>query len=508
MKSIEDARKLFGAVLALGEPKKLLDGSGIPAAAAKHIGDTMLARGWELAHELAARGEKVNAMTVFALGLARDKFREDDLSVLQALEGRNTMNAATFLQVARIFRARIHGAALITALLELVKFLQAGHDPGPTQGRFEAILRSYNRLHASGLRGSEVIQLEMEKFTQRKEEGKELYVKLGLPVIDEATGGAPPKYCMFLGPPSAMKSGAMATCLERRIELHGARPLIISLEDGKGWPFKRLLAKHLAMPLKDVFNKDFTDGARAAEEMQRMSTQFFDSWFLGKDVVQTPDEILAECWRHVAQHGITEVWLDNARHVKHVMGRFEQPRQAIGRMHEGFSDFCERAQIPLFLMIHTSRAYEDRTEGKGPPIMADIQESAAAEADVRFLLGFWEKNECTRATVLKHTEGKRHETYEFDRIKDAALLDPTSGRLVNLAEEERKESEAATDRNDASAVSRSFRRKKIAKEYVQQHPEFAPAPKPSKAKKPEAQAALALDAPKPAETPKPEEPKP
>jgi replicative DNA helicase len=505
MRSAEDGRKIFGAVLSLPEPKKLLDGTAIPAAAAKHLGDDLLAKGWELAHELAARGDKVNAMTVFALGLARNKFNEDDLPVLQALESRNTIDAATFMQVAKQFRTRVHGQALCTALVELVKLLQAGTDPGPTQARFEAIQRSYHRLHAAGLRGSEVLELEMQKFDQRKGDGKELYIKLGLPKIDEVTGGAPPKYCMFLGPPSAMKSGAMATCLEQRVEHHGARPLVISLEDGRGWPFKRLLARKLGMPLRDVFNKEFQDGARASEELAKLSTQFFDSWFLGKENVQTPDEIVAECWRHVAQHGITEVWLDNARHVKHVMGKFEQPRQAIGRMHEAFADFCERSGLPLFLMIHTSRAYEDETEGKKPPSLSHIQESSAAEADVRFLLGFWEKNECTRATVLKHTEGKRHDTVEFDRIKEAALLDPDSGRIVNLQEEERKDAEEAQSRNDSVQVSRSFRRKKLARELIAANPELAPPPKPVKAKKAEAQAALALDVSPPA---KPEEPKP
>lgn len=513
MKVAEDGRRMFGAVLALPEPKKLLDGSGLPAATANHLGDDFLAKGWAFAHELAARGDQVNAMTVFALGLARGQFAEDDLPVLQALQGRNTIDAKTFIQVARQFRTRVHGEALCRALLELVKMLQGGADPGPTQARFEAIMRSYHRLHAAGLRGSEVLDREMQKFEQRKDEGKELYVKTGLPKIDEATGGAPPKYCMFLGPPSAMKSGMMATCLERRIELHGARPLVISLEDGAGWPFKRLLAKHLGMQLRDVFNKEFTDGARASEELARMSTQFFNSWFLTKAEVRTPEEIIAECWRHVAQHDITEVWLDNARHVKNEPRRGEQPRYAYSRMHEGFAEFSELSGRPLFLMIHTSRAYEDRTGGKTHPILSDIQESSAAEADARFVGGLWEKNECTRFTLLKHTEGKRHDTWEFDRIKDAALIDAESGRLVNLAEEERLEAQEAQRKSDAQAVSRGFRRKSLAREYMKAHPEEAPPPKPAKAKKPEPQAALPLEAPvKPAELPagptKPEEAKP
>jgi replicative DNA helicase len=502
MRSVEDGRRMFGAVLALPEPKKLLDGSGIPAAAAKHLGDEFLAKGWTFAHELAARGEQVNAMTVFALGLARNQFGEDDLPVLQALEGRNTINATTFMQVARQFKTRVHGQALCVALLELVKLLQAGTDPGPTQARFEAITRSYHRLHAAGLRGDQVIELEMQKFEQRKKEGKELYVKLGLPKVDEVTGGAPPKYCMFLGPPSAMKSGVMATCLERRIELYGARPLVISLEDGAGWPFKRLLAKRLGMPLRDVFNKEFQDGAKAAEELARLSTQFFDSWFLTKAEVRTPEEIVSECWRHVAQHNITEVWLDNARHVKNEPRRMEQPRTAIARMHEGFAEFSELSQRPFFLMIHTSRAYEDDTDGKKPPMLSHIQESSAAEADARFVAGLWEKKDCTRFTTLKHTEGKRNDTIEFDRIKEAALIDPDSGRLVDLADEERKEQEESSSRNDASAVSRKFRRAKLARSYIQQHPEEAPPAKPKKEKAPAAQASLEL--PPPA---KPEEPK-
>lgn len=508
MKSVEEGRRMFGAVLALPEPKRLLDGSGIPAAAAKHLGDDLLAKGWECAHELAARGEQVNAMTVFALGLARNKFKEDDLPVLQSLEGRNTIDPTTFMQVAKQFRTRVHGQALSNALLELAKLLQAGADPGPTQARFEAIKQSYHRLHAAGLSGDKVLEREMQKFDQRKSEQKELYVKLGLPKLDEITGGAPPKYCMFLGPPSAMKSGVMASCLERRVELYGARPLIVSLEDGAGWPFKRLLAKRLGMPLRDVFNKEFQDGARAAEELAKLSAQFFASWFLTKENVRTPEEIISECWRHVAQHGITEVWLDNARHVKNEPRRWEQPRNAIARMHEGFAEFSELSQLPFFLMIHTSRAYEDRTGGKSPPILSDIQESSAAEADARFVGGLWERNGCTRFTTLKHTEGKRNDTVEFDRIPEAALIEPDSGRVINLAEEERKDAEEARDRGDAANVSRSFRRKKLAQEYVQAHPELAPAPKASKAKKPEAQAALDLSAPPQLPAPKPEEPKP
>lgn len=492
MKTAEMGRQLLGAILNSKEPKRLIESSGLSA---RELGDDLLAAGWDLAGELANRGDQVNAMTVSLLGQTKHTLRGDDLPVLQSIEARTVISPTTFMQLARQLRMHVQGQLVGAAMVELGKEILAGAEAGRSHAKFEALRQSYTRLHAKGLSGAEVVAKAFNEFDERKDKNRELYLPLGLKALDELTGGAPPKYCMLLGSPGAMKSGVMGACLERRVEHHDARPLVISLEDGDTWPFKRFMAKRLDMKLRDVFNKEFPDGARAAEVGADLSRQFGQAWFLTRDHVRAPEDIVRECWMHLAQHNITEVWLDNARAVKNEpRNKWEQRRDAIMRMHELFADFSERAKIPFFLLIHTSREYEKRTQGKGPPIMSDIQESSAAEADVRFLLALWEKDGATRITVGKHTEGEKGATVEFDRLKESALIDPDSGRVVNLQAEEQKENEEKASRRNAAAVSQGFERRKLAKSYIEQNPEFAPVRK-TKEKKPEPQAALPLELP-------------
>jgi replicative DNA helicase len=470
----ESGRLLVGHLLDSKDQKRLIQASGITS---EYLGDKMLSTLWGIIDQAAQQGRHIDAATVFAAGVSRKVLAEDDLGVLQGLQARDTLDERSFLQIAQQLRVHFHNQSIGRQLVELGGELLKGANAEQAHGRFRAIVQSYARIHSNARRGSQVVLSAMEEFERRKREGLPPVVQTGIEVLDKQTGGLPPKLTVILGPPGTFKSGLMAAMLERQLQA-GLRPLVVSLEDGSAWAPKRYLAKRLGMKVRDVFAKDFPDETKAAEEANSLSNLMHDSWWLTKREVRTSKDIVREAVKLLAQERITNVFIDNARAVKGPVvdpnARFQKHfdrRQIASEMYEDFAECSDFYGLPFALLAHTSRDYFKRTEGKGPPIMSDIGETGDAEKDVRLILALWKRRGCLRITIGKQNEGESdHDnppTMELDHVGETALIDPDSGRVVDLKTEERKDREEDRQRKDEWSAATSVRRAALKKKLVE-----------------------------------------
>lgn len=501
MRVAESGKQIVGFLLKADDPKRLMLASGLAAEA---LGDKFLSNLWTLIGQTSHEGRRIDATALFATGVARKMLGEEDLSLLLSLQARNTLTEAGFMTAALELRRFTARQILAQECHELSQAIRGGLDFAQTDARFRAIQQSFARMHAEAQRGDAVVLSAFEQWEQRKRDGLPALVPTGIDVLDKQTGGLPPKLTVFVGPPGTFKSGLMAAILERQLQA-GLRPLIVSLEDGSTWAVKRYLAKRLGLKVRDVFSKEFPDEARAAEEGQALSLLMRNSWWATKAQVRTAGDICRLTVQLLAQQSITNVWIDNARAVKgpeaDPRSKFQPDRRLVASaMYEEFAETADRYGVPIGLLAHTSRKYFDRTEGKGPPIMSDIGETGDAEKDVRLFLGLWKRRGCLRITVGKQNEGEHDydnpPTMELDHVGETALVDPDSGRMVDLKAEADKDREQEQHRREAWSVASSFRKKKLAKNLEAETKADAAKPTPPE---PPAQAALPLDA-----TPKPE----
>jgi replicative DNA helicase len=486
----ESGKLLVGFLLEAKDPRRYIQASGISA---ETLGDKFLSSLWALIDQTSQQGRHVDAATIFAAGVSRKLLADEDLSLLQSLQARNTLDERGFMQVAHELRVDSHNKLIGRQLTELGQELLKGGSAEQAHGRFRAIVANYARMHSAAKRGSAVVIQAMEEFERRKREGMPALVPTCIPLLDTQTGGLPPKLTVILGPPGTFKSGLMAAMLERQLQL-GLRPLVVSLEDGSAWAPKRYLAKRLGMKVRDVFAKDFPDEAKAADEANALSNLMHASWWLTKREVRTSKDIVREAVKLLAQDKITNVFIDNARAVK---GQIADPsnrfaktpdrRMIASEMYEDFAEASDFYGLPFALLAHTSRDYFKRTEGKGPPIMSDIGETGDAEKDVRLILALWKRKGCLRITVGKQNEGESdHDnppTIELDHVAQTALVDPESGRAIDLRAEERKDREEERGRRDEWSAATSVRRAALKKKLM----ETEQAKQPKLEPKPEAQ---------------------
>lgn len=486
MRASESGKLLVGYLLESKEPRRWMQASGIVA---ETLGDKFLSTVWGLVEQYAQQGRSVDSSSIFAAGVARKLLAEDDLAMLQALQARNTLDDKGFMQIASELRRQSHTQLIGRQLTEIGAELQKGANAEQAHGRFRAIVQNYARIHSEAQRGSAVVHSAMEDFERRKREGRPSLVATGVNILDDQTGGLPPKLTVIVGPPGTFKSGLMAAILERQLQA-GLRPLVVSLEDGSAWAPKRFLAKRLKMKVRDVFAKDFPDEAAAAVEANALSNLMHESWWLTKRNVRTSKDIVREAVKLIAQQGITNVFIDNARAVKgpaadptNKFQRLPDRRQIASEMYEDFAECSDLYGVPFALLAHTSRDYFKRTEGKGPPIMSDIGETGDAEKDVRMMWSLWKRRGCLRVTIGKQTEGESdHDnppTIELDHVAETALIDPDSGRMVDLRAEERKDREEDRNRRDEWSVATQARRKALkAKLQASEKPHEPAAPEP------------------------------
>ncbi len=387
--------------------------------------------------------------------------------------------------MAKTLRKQAKAKLIAGKLAELAKSISTTSDPDKHHGDFAALAKDFTSLHAEGRTGAASIIAAFESWENRKARGRPLLIPTGLKIIDDKTGGLPPKLCAFVGEPGIGKSAMLATIIEQQL-LAGLKVVIFSLEDGDEWFVKRQLARRLGMKVRDVFSKEFIDGDKTQDAAQEMASLYKNLWVVTKQQARTAQDIIRISTQLVSQKEYQVIYVDNMTAVRHeTRDKFEQSNAAVGRSYENFAEFADIFRIPLVVLAHTTRKYQDRTAGKGPPIISDIAETANADRYIRLALSFWKKKQCFRASVTKHNEGDPEATFEFEMHREAALVDAERGRTVDLAYEAREERKEKAARAMESQVVKNLERKALTDKLKPKKPPKEAPPPPEEVEQPD-----------------------
>jgi hypothetical protein len=181
--------------------------------------------------------------------------------------------------------------------------------------------------------------------------------------------------------------------------------------------------------------------------------------------------------RWVFENGVTRIYIDNFREVKHRDPRLRQEAwEANAETVRVMRDFADRYEIPVGFLIHDTED-DPRPGHEGPPNPKKMQGGQDAGARARLVLGMWSKGDTIRVTVTKGNDlsaaGMNGPTLEFKRNHEAATFDPDGGRIINLhaeAAEQRKEKKANADLESVEARERreALKKKREAERKAQE----------------------------------------
>lgn len=457
-----------------------------------------------LAADMLSRGELPSAATVFVEGTAGNKslFSAEDRERLRSWQIDSELTDADLVTIGK----QLHRAARSRSLGAMFKALgtaiEQGRDKhgnpfGPDQARpwFDQLARDYNMAHASGIRGSDAVQLTRARYEQQKKEGRSGFTKTGIPVLDKTFGGLPHKLVYLLGPGGSGKSALIGTLLDLQQAL-GIRSVLSSLEDNHEWPVIRHMALMLGMKQREVYAGPFPDEEKAIAAEAHLYERWKNLTILTKQDGRTVDDHLRLWAQYIVQDGASVFVFDNMTAADHqLQGRNDSVHAAAARSVEKLAAFADVWHVTVLVTAHTKADWFTRTRGKEPPAMNDAADTGGGIAADRFsrlgLVTWSTKKDELRLTCAKNTaEGRLvGTTLAFDVHADQGLLDPDSGREVNLAEEKRLAAEAKREQGKLTRAERFKESKERAAAYAAEQ----------KAKKEAAEAAARAAQPQQAE---------
>lgn len=436
-----------------------------------------MARGvWAIIKDHLSRGEHPTAATVFSDGAMRLGFSNADAETLRAWETGSALSEQEVVQIAAQIRRyagqRRIGTQLVNLGTAVSKGLNKHGQPfGPNDALpyFDALHRDYRQLHAAGLTGGDAVMLTRAAYEQRKAEGRPASTRTGLPIVDRELGGMPLKLVWVVAPGGVGKSTALGTLIDMQQRL-GLTGVLASLEDNHEWLVSRHIALDTGMKLREVYNLPFPDEAAAGAAEQQLYSRWSNLRIITKKHARNADDLLRLFVQYIVQDGASVFYVDNMSALEHRFeGRHDTVHAAAGRTVEKLAAFADEWKVTVVALAHTNNAYWERTRGRVPPEIKDTADTgggAAADRFVRQGWGIWQKGDELRLTCNKNTvRGKDvGRTFAFDAHVEYGLMDPDSGREIDMAEERRAENAArAAAKRAAEDASAKYRRERLAR---------------------------------------------
>lgn len=448
-----------GAVLA-SNAGALLDLAGL-----KHtdFSNAHVRNAWRIVETLIDRRRPVGADTVATAGATARVLPEGSGEWLRRLQGANTLDRSAFAEVVEQLRRRRRGEELRKVLAEGLAKLEAGDvEPSKVAAELEG---QCHDVSVAGVGSDEVCNDVLElgiEWEKRDVEGRPLLVPTGIRAIDEQIGGLPPNLSVFAGLPSVGKSALLATCIEQQL-LAGFKVGLFGLEDGTRWLSKRIVARRLGIPVRDVGVKPLS--SLTAEQQGRYPVVMQEAHALvsaglvpfRRDTVSSA-ELVRRAAHWVQNLGVQCIYVDHGGEVEHDTARFEDFRLAVADTYRHVRNFAVRYQVPVVVLAHTNRASERPDGEEVPPRASDLAESAYIERRARLILGLWRRQgeaDAMRVTVLKQTEGRAGQTLLLNRHTSAAMIDAESGHEVNLGAERAAEARKKREAREAEKLAKA-----------------------------------------------------
>lgn len=444
--SAELERLILGGVLAAKDPRRALDAVGL---APSDFSDNALRVAYDFAQRRATRRLEVSAIEVWNTARRVGKLQDDDLMWLQGLQAANTLDERALLRLSEDLRTIVRTRQTAARLRELAGEVERQLVTLPALGsNLQSLAHQLERSYQANRTAENDPGEVVDTWEANVRAGKTHQTPSGCELFDKEVGGWIPNLNLVVGKPSIGKSAFCASAIVSQLDL-GQRVGIFGLEDGHRWISRRFIALDNALPVRAVGSKNLAPDEwlkvhdRAAELSKKMKSLLVHKWSgtTSAELVR-----IGKSW--ILNEGVEAIWLDNATSVRHGGqgggGRFGQReaefRVQVAQSVEAFRDLGENYGVPVIVLCHTTREYEEKRPYSSPEL-TDVAEGAAFERFARLFVGCWAKqwsNEF-RLTVKKNIEGAPNLTLGFDRHLEQALIDLRSARMIDVRGEARKE---------------------------------------------------------------------
>lgn len=448
-----------------------------------------------LSLDMLSRGELPSAATVFTAGtVSSPLFSAEDRERLRSWQIDSELTDTELVIIGR----HLHRAARVRKIAGTFKALgvalergtdKEGRPFGPEQARlwFDNLAKEYNTAHASGISGADAVDLTRARHQAELAEGRSGFLKTGIGLFDKIFGGYPNKYVVLVGAGGAGKSTVLGTQLDLH-QAFGVRSVLSSMEDNHEWPVIRHVALMLGLKYRETYSGPFPDEQKARDAEAFLKERWKNLTILSKRDGRTVDEHLSLWAQYIVQHGARVFYIDNLTTIDHQQRVREQKHDAAARTVEKLAEFADTWRVTVIALAHTKNDWFVQTKGQECPTLNDVADTGggiASDRHARLAFGIWSMREGElRLSCIKNmAEGRlaiERKTLAFDVHIDQGLLDPDSGREVNLAQEQRLKAEAAEATKKAKRQTNFEENKKRSEEYAA-----------AKAKKKEAEAAAA-----------------
>jgi hypothetical protein len=433
-----------------------------------------------LSLDLLSRGELPSAATVFTAGTASTNlFTPEDRERLRSWQIDSELTDQELVVVGRHLNLAARVRRIAATFKALGVALERGTDkegrpfgPGEARVWFDQLARAYNTAHASGISGSDAVDLTRARHAAELAEGRSGFLKTGIGIFDNIFGGYPNKLAVLVGAGGAGKSTVLGTQLDLH-QAFGIRSVLSSMEDNHEWPVIRHVALMLGLKYRETYSGPFPDEQKARDAEGFLKERWKNLTILSKRDGRTVDEHLQLWAQYIVQHGARVFYIDNLTTIDHQQRPREQKHDAAARTVEKLAEFADLWRVTVIALAHTKNDWFVQTKGQECPTLNDVADTGggiASERYARLAFGIWSTREGElRLTCIKNmAEGKlaiERKTLAFDVHIDQGLLDPDSGREVNLAQEQRLKAEATEATKKARRQSTFEENKKRQEAY-------------------------------------------
>ncbi len=258
-------------------------------------------------------------------------------------------------------------------------------------------------LHRDIVRLKEAVQRYMEQISERGDQPS-LGVPTGIASLDAKTGGLQQSDLILVAGRPGLGKTSLALCIVAHAAItHGKTCAFFSMEMSEMQVVQRLISM-----TAEIDGNRIRRGRLSIEELTRIndaSAQLQQtSIFVEESSRLSVMQILAKARRLQAERGLDLLVID---YLQLIEGRSKDENrvQEVAQISRGLKSIARELQVPVVALSQLSRQIETRgTE----PMLSDLRESGALEADADLVMFLWQKDMQDRKDRVVHLKLAKH----------------------------------------------------------------------------------------------------
>lgn len=414
---------------------------------------------WSVLMRLVNRRKRVDPLALYAAGHAAKLLAEPDLQWLEQLQAKNTVDRERFIELADQVRNTTRSNKALTAIKERIAAIEAGTEVEESWSAIGNLCQEHQVQGMADGTGDEDVLSLMAEIDQRDTKTSPVLMPTGIDALDAVIRGWVNGLNIVCGLPSVGKSALLGTCIENELRM-GYRVGIFGLEDGTRWLPKRLMARDIQVPVRDlVAVKHSPEKQEELAVAANGYTNLLRNMVTYRHESIASDELERRAVNWIVNRGVQVIYVDHAGEVEHQKRAQADDayRLAVAWTYRRLRNIGLKYSVPIVVLAHTNRESAGKF-GEEPraPRLNEIVESREIEGMARLALGLWrveDEPDHLRCTVLKQTEGEPNVALKLKRLTTSALIDPHDGERFSPYAERMAKFKAAKAAKDAEKAA-------------------------------------------------------